>query len=351
MSFDLNDYAYELPQGLIAQEPAPDRASSRLMVVDRSYGTVTLASFREIGGFLPPGALIVLNDAKVTPARLLGHKKNSAGKVELLILEPPLSPEAGPRDCECLGKPGRSLRPGTELTFKNGPSELPALVLSAQGGSARRLVRFFFKDPPLAVLGALGHVPLPPYVKRPDRDEDFERYQTVYAKSPGAVAAPTAGLHFTPALLADLKTRHPVAEITLRVGAGTFAPLTPDQLSQGRLHAEFVEVGEVAALAVREAQSRGERVLAVGTTSARALEWAAEGGHITPRRGECDLFIRPGHEFGAVGAMITNFHLPGSSLALLVGAFMGRPLFRKAYDLAVAEGFRFYSYGDAMLIL
>ena len=346
----LRDYEYELPQELIAQVPAPDRASSRLMVANRADGSLRLATFRDVGRFLPHKALIVLNEAKVTPARLLGRKKTSPGRVELLVLEPPLSPEAGTFDCPCLGKPGRSLKPGTELVFGDGQRELPALVLAAEGDSPRRLVRFFFPRRPLAVLEDLGRVPLPPYIKRPARDDDVERYQTVYASSPGAIAAPTAGLHFTPELLAQIQADHEIVRVNLRVGAGTFAPLTDKQLKSGRLHEEFVEVGEGAAQAIREAQGRGDAILAVGTTTARALEWAAESGQVVPRRGPCHLFIRPGYRFKTVQALITNFHLPGSSLTLLVGAFMGHPAFKKAYELAIAERFRFYSYGDAMLI-
>jgi S-adenosylmethionine:tRNA ribosyltransferase-isomerase len=351
MSFNLNEFDFQLPTQLIAQEPIPDRASSRLMVVNRAKKTLDLASFREIQEFLPPKALIVLNNAKVTPARLLGTKTFGLGKVELLVLEPPLAPQAGPRDCLCVGKPGRSLRPGLELIFENGRTKLRAQIISAVPDSPRRLVRFFFEDRPLAVLDSLGHIPLPPYIKRPDRSEDFERYQTVYAKIPGAIAAPTAGLHFTPKLLDEIKSRLQVLEISLRVGAGTFAPVTEKQLTQGRLHEEYVEVGEGVAKAVREAQQSGQEILAVGTTSARALEWASESGQIQPRQGLCDLFIKPPHDFKVVTALITNFHLPKSSLTLLVGAFMGQETFQKAYALAIKEQFRFYSYGDAMLIL
>ncbi|MDR0622705.1 MAG: tRNA preQ1(34) S-adenosylmethionine ribosyltransferase-isomerase QueA, partial [Deltaproteobacteria bacterium] len=325
MSFDVRDYEYDLPPELIAQEPAPNRSSSRLMVVNKANGRIELATFRDIGRYLPAKALIVLNEAKVTPARLLGRKKTSTGRVELLILDPPLSPEAGTFDCPCLGKPGRSLTPGTELVFGEGRRELPALVLAAEADSPRRLVRFFFPRRPLAVLEDMGRVPLPPYIKRPARDDDAERYQTVYATSPGAIAAPTAGLHFTPELLAQIQASHEIVRVNLRVGAGTFAPLTDKQLQSGRLHEEFVEVGEESAQAIRQAQSRGDVVLAVGTTTARALEWAVESGQVLPRRGPCDLFIRPGYRFKAVQALITNFHLPGSSLTLLVGAFMGQP--------------------------
>jgi S-adenosylmethionine:tRNA ribosyltransferase-isomerase len=351
MSINLLDYNYQLPAELIAQEPSPERTSSRLMVVNRAQETIELASFRDIQKFLPPKALIILNNAKVTPARLLGHKANGLGKVELLILEPPLAPQAGALDCLCLGKPGRSLKPGIELIFQNDQTKLRAQILSAQPDSPRRLVRFFFEDRPLAVLERLGHIPLPPYIKRPDRSEDFERYQTVYAKSPGAIAAPTAGLHFTPQLLKEIKSRHQVQEISLRVGAGTFAPLTQEQLNQGRLHSEYVEVGPEVAQAISQAQASGQDLLAVGTTTARALEWASTSGSIQARQGLCDLFIRPPYAFKTVTALITNFHLPKSSLTLLVGAFMGQAAFQKSYNLAIKEHFRFYSYGDAMLIL
>jgi S-adenosylmethionine:tRNA ribosyltransferase-isomerase len=351
MTFNLDDYNYELPSGLIAQEPAKCRGESRLMVVNRPDQSLTEGHFGSLDRFLPEGALVVLNNAKVTPARLLGRREGGAGRVELLILEPPLSPEPGEIDCECLGKPGRQLKPGAELVFGNAELSLRARVMSVREGSGRRLVRFDFPGRPLSVLESLGHMPLPPYIKRLDREEDFERYQTVYAKNPGAIAAPTAGLHFTAEILGRLKERHEVREISLMVGAGTFAPLTVEQLRAGRLHEEQAEVSEETALAVREAKRQKRRIVAIGTTTARALEWAAEGGDILPRKGPCGLFIRPGYQFKAIGALVTNFHLPRSSLLLLVGAFMGQLTLKKAYGLAIERGYSFYSYGDAMLIL
>jgi S-adenosylmethionine:tRNA ribosyltransferase-isomerase len=368
MTFDLDDYFYNLPPELIAQEPPGERGTSRLMVLRRDGLVLATTVFTDIGRFLPPKSLIVLNNAKVTPARLLGHRENHDGQVELLILNPPLPPAGQPAglpdpgrseqitlaqsiDCWCLGKPGRSLKPGTKLIFSDGRLELKAEVIEAESGSGRRLVRFLFPGPPLSVLESLGHMPLPPYIKRPDRSYDFDRYQTVYAQNPGSVAAPTAGLHFTREHLERIKLEHRIVEISLRVGAGTFAPLTKEALSRGRLHEEYVEVGEATVEAIREARGQKRKIVALGTTTARALEWAAEFGPIESRQGFCSLFIRPGYHFKVVETLITNFHLPSSSLLLLVAAFMSQSTLMKAYNQAIEEKFRFYSYGDAMLIL
>jgi S-adenosylmethionine:tRNA ribosyltransferase-isomerase len=357
-------YDFHLPPSLIAQRPPQRRGDSRLLILERSSGRTRTAVFAELDRFLPPGALLVLNDARVVPARLLGRLADRAGSAELLVLEPPLDPTPGPREVWCLGKPGKRLTPGARLIFEpkptlDGPApddrpaadEPLAAEVVAQDGP-RRLVKFFFADSPLAVLERLGHLPLPPYIKRPDQPDDFLRYQTVYAAAPGAVAAPTAGLHFTAEHLARLAAAdHALVTVTLRVGAGTFAPLTAEHLRAGRLHEEFVEVSPQAAQSVREARAQGRPVVAVGTTAARALEWAAEGGTTTPKKGFTSLFIRPGWTFKAVDALLTNFHLPGSSLLMLVAALAGREQVLKAYELAVREKFRFYSYGDAMLVI
>lgn len=385
------DLIYHLPESLIAQEPPPERGGSRLLVASRDGSAPIRAMFSDIGRHLPPGALLVVNDAKVTPARLLGRVDGSGAKIELLILDPPVSGGPGPRDVWCLGKPGRRLGIGARLiltgrnpetqslkevrgltgedgfkgsgeltrgdNFKGsggltGEDYLEGEVIEVEPGGAKRLVRLRFKEPPAAVLERLGRMPLPPYIKRPDRAEDRDRYQTVYASSPGAVAAPTAGLHFTEALLNELKASgFKLAAVTLRVGFGTFATLTEENLSQGRLHDEDAGVSQTVVKAVNEAKGEGRAVVAVGTTTARALEWASLSGSLAPRRGACSLFIRPGHEFKTVDALITNFHLPGSSLMLLVAALMGPERLLAAYELAVRERYRFYSYGDAMLIL
>jgi S-adenosylmethionine:tRNA ribosyltransferase-isomerase len=321
------------------------------MVIGGDGQLKALTWFASLAQFLPPRALLVVNDARVTPARLLGRRLGG-GKVELLILDPPVGTFSGPLDRLCLGKPGRNLKPGTELTFEKNDLKLEARVVEAESDGPHRLIRFFFQSDPASVLDALGHLPLPPYIRRPDRPDDFDRYQTVYAKSPGAVAAPTAGLHFTREHLKTLKEAgFETVSVSLRVGAGTFAPLTSAMLQEGRLHEEWVEVGPEAVLAVRRAQEEGRTVVAIGTTAARALEWASEGGIIKPKKGGCTLFIRPGFRFQTVEALITNFHLPGSSLMYLVGALAGRETILKAYAQAIEAEFRFYSYGDAMLLL
>jgi S-adenosylmethionine:tRNA ribosyltransferase-isomerase len=345
----VEDLHYHLPEGLIAQEPPLERGASRLLVLGRDGRAPMGAAFSEIGLHLPPESLLVVNDAKVTPARLLGLADGK--KAELLLLDPPVTGGPGPREAWCLGKPGRRLKPGAALLFEGrGGEALEGKVLEASG--ARRLVRLDFAAPPASVLERLGRVPLPPYIKRADGPKDKERYQTVYAAAPGAVAAPTAGLHFTEELLAALKAQgHGLAKVTLRVGFGTFAPLAPENLSEGRLHEEWAEVGEEAAEAVNLAKSANRAVVAVGTTTARALEWASHDGPLAPKRGLCSLFIRPGHGFKAIDALITNFHLPGSSLMLLVAALLGRERLLAVYERAVRDGYKFYSYGDAMMIL
>ncbi|MDR1052245.1 MAG: tRNA preQ1(34) S-adenosylmethionine ribosyltransferase-isomerase QueA [Deltaproteobacteria bacterium] len=348
----LDDYRYELPRGLVAQEPAAERGGSRLMVVRKIAAEIVSTVFGRLEDHLPEGALIVLNDAMVTPARLIGTREDG-GRAELLILDPPLDSEPGEVDRWCLARPGRRLARGTKLRFEGGPGEtvLRAVVVDAEPGGPKKLVRFSFPKRPLAVLDELGRPPLPPYIKRPADKNDLERYQTVYASSPGAVAAPTAGLHFTGERLNALEKTRPLAKVTLRVGAGTFAPLTETQLREKKLHEEYVEIPEKTADAVIRAKKENRPVLAVGTTTARALEWASQGGQIEPKSGLCSLFITPGHRFDAVDCLLTNFHLPGSSLMLLVGALLGRDLLMSAYRRAVAEEYRFYSYGDAMLVL
>ncbi|MDR2456111.1 MAG: tRNA preQ1(34) S-adenosylmethionine ribosyltransferase-isomerase QueA [Deltaproteobacteria bacterium] len=345
-----SDFDYSLPQSLIAQEPPAKRGDSKLLVVDRSGSPPAGAEFNEIGRFLPPGALLVANDAKVAWARLLGGLEGSGAKIELLALDPPMESEPGPLDLWCLAKPGRKMREGGKLVIEGRGAPLEGLILAADG--PRRLVRFDFKEPPAEAFERLGRVPLPPYIRRPDRLEDKDRYQTVYADSPGAVAAPTAGLHFTKELLEELKkSGRELVTVNLRVGAGTFAKLTQKNLDEGTLHEEWAEVGEEAAGAVTKAKSEGRAIVAVGTTAVRALEWAAMEGSLRPRRGWCSLFIRPGFSFKVVDSLITNFHLPGSSLMYLVAALLGREKLMAAYELAVRERYRFYSYGDAMLIL
>lgn len=330
------DFNYDLPRDLIARRPLPDRAASRLLRVEPA-GFQDLR-FAALPGVLRPGDLLVLNDTRVVPARLFG-RKSSGGRIEMLL-------ERVVEPCVALAQIRSSHAPkaGSLLEFESG---ITARVLGRQE-------EFFLLRFPLPVLPLLeqrGHVPLPPYLEREDEPDDRERYQTVYARERGSVAAPTAGLHFDAALLAALPAQGvQVASLTLHVGAGTFAPLRPHQLESGRLHAERLEVASGLCSAVSACRARGGRVVAVGTTTVRGLEAAAAGGALKPCSGETELFIRPGFPFRVVDALITNFHLPRSSLLMLVCAFGGTDRVLAAYRHAVAHRYRFYSYGDAMFI-
>lgn len=348
----LEDFTFDLPRELIAQEPPEKRGGSRLMVLSRDTGEMELASFQRLADYLPPGALLAFNDAKVTPARLYGHKRGRTGALEILILNPPAeSVREGVYELWCLGSPGKRLKVGADLVFEGGGHELDARVTDINS-AGHRLLRFLFRAPPGEVLEALGHLPLPPYIKRPAGREDRLRYQTVYAARAGAVAAPTAGLHFTREHLDSLRDLgHGEVSVHLRVGAGTFLPLSERDLERGALHEEYVEVCREAADGINAARAAGTKVTAVGTTTLRALEWAALSGRVEPKYGMTDIFIRPGFRFRAADALLTNFHLPGSSLIMLASAFAGVDNIRNAYETAVRERFRFYSYGDAMLIV
>ena len=351
---ELAPYMFDLPPSLVAQRPLEGRGDSRLMLVPRGPGALEKRRFTELPELLPPGALLVFNQVRVTFCRLRGRRTDTGGQVEAFILEPPpQDTPAGPRDLWCLARPGRRLRPGLSLSFgRAGRPELLAARILAADPEGRRLIRFHFEKPPARVFDEIGHTPLPFYIKRPDEDADRDRYQTVFGVTPGAVAAPTAGLHFTLEMLAGLKKAgFGTAEVTLKVGAGTFTPLTRGQLAEGRLHREHITVPAETAEAVALARRAGRPVVAVGTTAVRALEWAAEGGSIRARTGWGDLFIRPGYQFKAADGLITNFHLPGSSLIMLAASLAGRKKLLAAYAEAVASRFRFYSYGDAMLII
>lgn len=336
--FMIKDYLYDLPTELIAQEPLAERSASRLLSLTDRPGDYRDMHFAELNQLLRRGDLLVLNDTRVLPARLFG-KKASGGKLEIL-LERTLDSE-------------RAL-----VQIKSSKSPKLGSVLTLDGGLGARVVgredTFFvleFDGPVDRILQVHGHVPLPPYIDRPDQLVDRERYQTVYARVPGAAAAPTAGLHFDRPLLRALEESGiEMAQLTLHVGAGTFQPVRQAQLDTGRLHPEFVEVSNAVCQAVAAAKSRGGRVVAVGTTVARALETAAQSGRVQPYRGDTDLFIRAGFSFVVVDAMITNFHLPGSSLLMLVCAFRDRREVLEAYAHAVRKGFRFFSYGDAMFL-
>ncbi len=348
--YALTDYDYDLPRDRVAQVPLADRDGSRLLRLDRRSGGIAHHRFREIDGLLAPGDVLVVNDTAVVPGRLFG-KKESGGRVEVLILDFAPPANGAPPVHRCLVRASKRPRPGARLLFDLG---LTGEVLSAEGDACR--IRFTGAGDFDRVLHEIGVVPLPPYIRRdpgsaPEVD-DRNRYQTVYASAKGAVAAPTAGLHFTEDLLARLRDRGvAVAPLTLHVGHGTFLPVRADDIRAHRMHAErFVFPSETAA-AVNRAKEQGGRVVAVGTTCVRTLEFLADGaGRVRSGAGACDLFIYPGYRFRVVDVMVTNFHLPQSTLLMLVSAFAGRDSILSAYRTAVDEGYRFYSYGDAMFI-
>ncbi|MCC7156844.1 MAG: tRNA preQ1(34) S-adenosylmethionine ribosyltransferase-isomerase QueA [Bryobacterales bacterium] len=336
---NLSDFDYPLPAGLIAQEPLEDRAGSRMLVVNRAAGTWQDHMFRDLPGFLRPGDCLVLNDSRVIPCRLLGDAGGHA--VEVFLLR---KLDHGGHTWLALGKPGKRLRPGASV--KVGPQlEIRILETRERG---ERVVEVRGDGDVDSILESAGHMPLPPYIHRNDRPEDRTRYQTIYARQPGSSAAPTAGLHFTPQVLEQCRgAGATAARVTLHVGLGTFQPLREEHVEENRLHSEWFEVSPEASQAI----SAAHRVIAVGTTSARVLESASVSGRVEPVSGETDLFIYPGYTFRATAAMLTNFHLPRSSLLLLVSAFGGRELILGAYHHAVRNRYRFFSYGDCMLIL
>ena len=363
---ELAGFDYHLPEELIAQQPLADRAGSRMLVVYRDENRWEDRLFRELPEFLHPGDCLALNDSRVFPARLFGHRagvhslavgKNNpklrehlSGRVEVFLLRPV---SADGKEWEALVRPGRKMRTGERIHFSGGLEG----EIAARGEYGQRRMRFETMGDPFEEFEKIGHVPLLPYIRRADEPADRERYQTVFAREKGSVAAPTAGLHFTPQILDQCRARGAaVACVTLHVGLGTFQPLHTAQVEQGRLHAERYQIGAEDAAKVRAAS----RVVAVGTTSVRTLESAARVGQVPdlPKRpyldacrGETDIFIYPGFQFRVVGAMLTNFHLPRTSLLLLVCAFAGKELALAAYRHAVEERYRFYSYGDCMLIV
>jgi S-adenosylmethionine:tRNA ribosyltransferase-isomerase len=343
----ITDFDYKLPPELIAQEPLPERAASRMLVVDRARETWTDSEFALLPQNLKSNDTLVLNNTRVFPARLEGQRADTGGAVELLLVR-----EVAPDLWEALARPGRRLRQGTQITFRG--SELQAEVIDVLGNGMRR-VKFESSEVLEQVIDAIGGTPLPPYIKRETgrQGSDKERYQTIYASQRGAIAAPTAGLHFTSEVLGRIRavgTR--VIEITLHVGYGTFEPVRVEELEHHRVAPEWTSISEKAAAAIEETRSRGGRIISVGTTTARALESAATSKEqITPGEGFAALTVVPGYKFRVVDALLTNFHLPQSSLLVLVSAFAGRDLILNAYRHAVAAGYRFYSYGDCMLIL
>jgi S-adenosylmethionine:tRNA ribosyltransferase-isomerase len=350
----VSDFDFELPPELVAQTPRP-RGSSRLLVLDRAASGTRDTTVRDLPRLLAPGDVLVVNDTRVFPARLLGRRDPSGGAVECLLIAP-----AGDGGWEALVHPGQKLKPGARMIFEDAaraPGVRIAGEILERHYFGRRLVRLEVVSPASlaleAAIDAVGHVPLPPYIRRPDTEDDRERYQTIFARARGSVAAPTAGLHFDDALLDALDEAGIVrTAITLHVGYGTFEPVRVARVDDHRVAPERYEIPAAAAHAIARARAAGRRVVAVGTTTARALESAADDrGGVRPGAATTDLCIRPGHRFRVVDALFTNFHLPKSSLLLLVAALAGRERLLEAYRDAIARGFRFYSYGDAMLVL
>jgi S-adenosylmethionine:tRNA ribosyltransferase-isomerase len=354
---DVVDFDFELPESLIAQEPAADREGARLLHLSRRTGVIGHTVVRALPSLLKPGDVLVVNNSRVFPARLQGRRDPSGGAVECLLIEriggAPPSSASDVETWEALVHPGQKLAPGARILFE-GPTTIHGEVLSRHFFGRRRIRLATSDGTPLeAAIDAMGHVPLPPYIRREDRLADRDRYQTVYASSRGSVAAPTAGLHLTVAILDELRRRGvEVVEITLHVGYGTFQPVRAERVEEHRMEPERFEIGVTAASRVNLALAEGRRVVAVGTTTTRTLEAVAKrhGGRLVAGGGTTDLFIYPGFVFHVVGALLTNFHLPRSSLLMLVSAFAGRERVLDAYSTAIAAGYRFYSYGDAMLI-
>jgi S-adenosylmethionine:tRNA ribosyltransferase-isomerase len=344
MSLLLSEYDFELPQHLIAQHPLDDRSASRLLSLNRTSRQIAHRDFTEIHEILREGDLLVRNETRVIPARLLG-KKESGGQVELLLVK-----QCDPVEnlWRCMTRSSKPIRVGARIDFSAGVQG--EVVEAVDDG--HRLVRFAVSDNFLETLERIGHMPLPPYIRRDDHEQDKDRYQTVFASKPGAVAAPTAGLHFTEETFSALdKRKIDVCSITLHVGPGTFLPVRTENLDDHRMHSEAYEVTEEAAQQINKARAEGRRIIALGTTVTRTLEHAVdENGFLQAGQGETDLFIKPGFPFRLVDALITNFHLPKSTLLVLVSAFAGKDFILKAYREAVEEEYRFFSYGDCMLI-
>jgi S-adenosylmethionine:tRNA ribosyltransferase-isomerase len=352
----VGDFDFELPPELIAQQPPAERGQSRMLVMDRTTGALRDAHFSDLPSLLAPGDLLVLNDSRVIPARLYARRtlrrdrEKPTGRIEVMLTEP-----AGENEWRALVRPGRKVAIGERLIF---PAPSGEIVLEAEvmvrGEFGERLLSFKPVDDFFAALDRIGHMPLPPYIRRDDADADRERYQTVFSHERGSVAAPTAGLHFTPDMLEGLAAKGvDIARITLHVGLGTFAPLRVDRLDEVHLHRERYTLSPSTAEAVNRAVREGRRIVAVGTTVVRTLEAAggqSAGGELKPHSGETEIFIAPGYRFRLVGALLTNFHLPKSSLLMLVSAFAGREKVLTAYRHAVREKYRFFSYGDCMFL-
>lgn len=339
---DLKDFNYDLPEELIAQDPLEDRSSSRLMVLHKDTGRIEHKIFRDIIDYINPGDCLVINDTKVIPARLMGIKEDTGAAIEVLLLKRNVDDV-----WECLVKPGKKARTGARIIFGEGLL-VGEIVDVIEDGN--RMIKFHYEGIFEEILDKLGQMPLPPYITH--KLQDKNRYQTVYAKNEGSAAAPTAGLHFTKELLEKIKEKGVnVASITLHVGLGTFRPVKVDKIEEHRMHTETFNISKEAADTINRTRAAGGRVIAVGTTSCRTLESAAaDDGTIPARSGDTDIFIYPGYKFKAIDCLITNFHLPESTLIMLVSALAGRDNIMNAYETAVKERYRFFSFGDAMFI-
>lgn len=338
-----SDFYYDLPEELIAQDPLEDRTASRLLVLDRKTGAVKHKIFSDVIDYLNKGDCLVINNTRVIPARLIGEKEGTGGKVEVLLLK-----RRANDVWETLVKPGKKLRPGAKITFGDGRLRAEVLEVVEEGN---RLVKFHYEGIFEEILDSLGEMPLPPYITH--KLEDKEMYQTVYAKFDGSAAAPTAGLHFTKELLNKIEEKGiKIASITLHVGLGTFRPVKVDDVNNHHMHTEWYEVNAEAADIINETKRNGGRVICVGTTSCRTIESVAdENGYMKAKTGETDIFIYPGYKFKVMDGLITNFHLPESTLVMLVSAFAGKENVLAAYETAVKERYRFFSFGDAMLLI
>ena len=340
---DVKDFYYDLPQKLIAQDPLEDRSSSRLMVLDKITGEVEHRHFKDITEYLRPGDCLVINNTKVIPARLYGVKEGTEAKIEILLLK------RKENDIwETLVKPGKKCKIGTKIVFGEGILTGEVVDIVEEGN---RLIQFHYEGIFEEILDRLGQMPLPPYITHQLQDKN--RYQTVYAKYDGSAAAPTAGLHFTPELLQQVRDMGvEIAEVTLHVGLGTFRPVKETDVLKHHMHSEFYKIEQSEADKINKAKKEGHRVIAVGTTSTRTLESAAdENGFLTEKSGWTEIFIHPGYQFKVIDALITNFHLPESTLVMLVSALAGREHVLAAYETAVEEKYRFFSFGDAMFIV
>ena len=338
-----SDYYYDLPQELIAQDPLEDRSSSRLMFLNKKTGELSHHSFKDVIEFLNPGDCLVLNNTKVIPARLIGHKEETGGTVEVLLLKRKENDQ-----WETLVKPGKKARPGAKIVFGDGLLKAEVLDVLEEGN---RLIQFTYDGIFEEVLDKLGEMPLPPYITH--KLQDKNRYQTVYAKYEGSAAAPTAGLHFTPELLSQIEKKGiRLAYVTLHVGLGTFRPVKEENLTNHHMHSEFYQVTKEAADIINQTKEAGGRVICVGTTSCRTIESAAGAdGQVVPGSDNTEIFIYPGYQFKVLDGLITNFHLPESTLIMLVSALAGREHVLHAYETAVENKYRFFSFGDAMIIL